>query len=91
MRSAWRSPWPPSALFFALTRLCRGRAWPPLLMQAALFGLWHARAFRVVAAGPALGVLTLTFAAGLLWGIQAQRDRTVAYAAAQHALFLMVQ
>jgi membrane protease YdiL (CAAX protease family) len=80
-----------SALFFSLRKLCRERGWLALALQAILFGLWHARAFRVAPIAPALGVLLLTTAAGLLWGLHARRDRTVLYTAAQHTLFLIVQ
>jgi hypothetical protein len=36
-------------------------------------------------------VLALLFVGGLLWGWQVLHDRTVLYAAAQHAVFLVVQ
>jgi hypothetical protein len=80
-----------AALLYVLARLFQDRLRRAILLQAALFALWHARAFRVVAPAPALGVLALTLAAGLLWGWQVKRDATVLYAAAQHALFLIVQ
>jgi membrane protease YdiL (CAAX protease family) len=79
------------ALLTALKRLTGGRVQRALVLQALLFALWHARAFRVVAIAPALGVLVLTFAAGLLWGLQVARDKSVLYAALQHTLFLIVQ
>jgi Type II CAAX prenyl endopeptidase Rce1-like len=59
--------------------------------QALAFALWHVRAFRVMPLAPAVGVLVVTFVAGLLWGIQVRRDRTVLYAVLQHALFLAIQ
>jgi hypothetical protein len=60
-------------------------------IQAALFGLWHARAFAVVGVLPALGVVAGTAVAGLLWGLEARRDRTILYVAAEHSLLLIVQ
>jgi hypothetical protein len=60
-------------------------------LQAALFGLWHARAFAVVGVLPALAVVGGTAIAGLLWGLEAHRDRTILYAAAEHSLLLIVQ
>ena len=80
-----------SALLVAL-----GRVWPrdarlALVGQALAFALWHVRAFRVAPLAPAIGVLVVTFVAGLLWGMQVRRDRTVLYAVLQHALFLAIQ
>ena len=80
-----------SALLAALVRLCPGRPRLVVAAQALLFALWHARAYRVVPAGPASAVLVLVFVGGLLWGWQVLRDRTVLYAAAQHTIFLVVQ
>jgi len=62
-----------------------------ILLQATLFALWHARAFRVVPAWEALLVLLGTFVAGMLWGWQVRRDSTTFYAFIQHLLFLIVQ
>jgi hypothetical protein len=62
-----------------------------ILLQATLFALWHARAFRVVPAWEALLVLLGTFVAGIIWGWQVQRDNTTFYAFIQHLLFLIVQ
>lgn len=80
-----------SALFVALRSLLPGRFRAALVVQAACFAIWHIRAFTVVAALPALGVLFVTFLAGLLWGLQVARDRTILYAVVQHTLFLIVQ
>jgi membrane protease YdiL (CAAX protease family) len=77
-----------SALLTALGSRGSRRA---ILLQAALFALWHARAFRVVPAWEALLVLLGTFVAGLLWGWQVRRDNTTFYAFIQHLLFLIVQ
>jgi membrane protease YdiL (CAAX protease family) len=62
-----------------------------ILLQATLFALWHARAFRVVPTWEALLVLLGTFVAGILWGWQVRRDNTTFYAFIQHLLFLIVQ
>ncbi|HEV8192275.1 MAG TPA: CPBP family glutamic-type intramembrane protease [Ktedonobacterales bacterium] len=80
-----------AALLVALARLSTGRPQRAVLAQAALFALWHVRAFLVVAPLLALGALLLTFVAGLFWGAQVSRDRTVMWAAAEHTLFLIVQ
>lgn len=79
-----------SALLVALLRLCRSRPWLALSIDALLFGLWHVRAFRVIAWAPALGVVLATALAGLLWSLQVRRDRTMVYAFALHTLFLLV-
>ncbi|HEV2457075.1 MAG TPA: CPBP family intramembrane glutamic endopeptidase [Ktedonobacterales bacterium] len=80
-----------AALLYALTRLCRDKTRAAVSLQALAFALWHARAFEVVPVLPALAVLAGTFAAGMFWGVQVRRDRTVLYAAAEHTLFLIVQ
>jgi membrane protease YdiL (CAAX protease family) len=80
-----------AALLFALNHLSRGNARLALALQALLFALWHIRAFEVATVSQALAVLALTFLAGLLWGWQAQRDRTILYTFLQHTLFLIVQ
>ena len=80
-----------AALLSSLTRLCPDRPRRAVALQALLFALWHARAFEVVAVAPAAAVLALMFVGGLLWGWQVLHDRTVLYAAAQHAVFLVVQ
>jgi hypothetical protein len=60
-------------------------------LQALLFSLWHARAFRLTSPPVAAAVLAVVFFGGLLWGCQVARDRTVCYAIVQHTLFLAVQ
>jgi membrane protease YdiL (CAAX protease family) len=81
-----------SALLVALGTVCRrGDARLALAGQALAFALWHVRAFRVAPLAPAVGVLVVTFMAGLLWGMQVRRDRTVLYSVLQHALFLAIQ
>lgn len=80
-----------AALLVALTRLFEGQTRLAIVMQAALFAIWHARAFLVVAPLAALGALLLVFVAGLLWGAQVSRDRTILWSAAEHTLFLIVQ
>jgi hypothetical protein len=75
-------------LLVALATVCRGRKRVALAAQGALFGLWHLRAFTAVPLLPAAGIIVATTIAGLLWGLQTQRDRTMLYAAAEHALIL---
>jgi membrane protease YdiL (CAAX protease family) len=77
-----------SALLTAFGRYGSRRA---ILLQATLFALWHARAFRIVPAWEALLVLLGTFIAGIIWGWQVRKDNTTFYAFIQHLLFLIVQ
>jgi len=77
-----------AALLAALTILCGGRRLLPLLLQSALFGLWHLRAFGSVPLLPAVGILVATAFAGFCWGMQARRDRTILYAWLEHTLLL---
>ena len=77
-----------ASLLVALTMVFRGRKHVALLLQAILFGLWHLRAFATVPLAPATCIILATTVAGIVWGLQARRDGTMAYAAAEHALFL---
>jgi membrane protease YdiL (CAAX protease family) len=79
------------ALLAALAHLPRSNARLALVLQALLFALWHVRAFAVATVAQALGVLVLTLLAGLLWGWQVQRDRTILWSALEHTLFLIAQ
>lgn len=79
-----------AALLATLERLSTGRPGVAVSGQALLFALWHLRAFRVVWWPQALVVLLGAFVAAWIWGWQVRRDRTVTYAAAQHAIFLAV-
>jgi membrane protease YdiL (CAAX protease family) len=67
-----------------------------VVLQAVLFGLWHApKAYLGTPAGasPWVGAIALSvvpFLAGLGWGWQVQRDRTIVWAMGQHIIFLMI-
>ncbi len=84
------------ALLPASIRLCGGRPLRGILLQAALFGLWHApKAFLQTPAGvsPWVGAIALTVVtllAGLGWGWQVRRDRTVVWAMGEHVIFLAI-
>ena len=84
------------ALLPASIRLCGGRPLRGIVLQAALFGLWHApKAFLLTPAGisPWLGAVALSvvpFLAGLGWGWQAHRDRTVVWAMGEHVLLAII-
>lgn len=84
-----------SALLFALTHVLRSKSMDAvrlaLALQAGLFAVWHLRAFEVTTPLPALAVLLLACVAGLAWGAEAQRDRTLVWCALEHTLFLIVQ
>jgi hypothetical protein len=84
------------ALLPASIRLCGGRPMRGVVLQAVLVGLWHApNAYLSTPAGtsPWVGVIALpivTFLAGLGWGWQVQRDRTIVWAMGEHVVFLMI-
>ena len=61
------------------------------MLQAALFAVWHIRAFEVTTILAALAVLALTFVAGIIWGEEVRRDRTLVWCALEHTWFLIVQ
>jgi hypothetical protein len=77
------------ALLTALGSIGAVRGWRAVALQALAFGVWHLRAFRVVAPGLALVVLGGTCVVGALWGWQTRRDGTLVYALAQHTAFLI--
>jgi membrane protease YdiL (CAAX protease family) len=83
-----------SSLLPAIQKLCDGRIWPALIIQAVLFGLWHVPLAYL--AGPispwvSVGALFLvTTFAGLAWGWQVWHDRTVAWSMVHHTILLMV-
>jgi hypothetical protein len=79
------------SLIIGLQHLLGQHSWLVLGTQAALFGLWHARAFAVVDVLPAMAVVAGTTVAGLLWGLEARRDRTILYVAVEHSLLLILQ
>jgi membrane protease YdiL (CAAX protease family) len=80
-----------AALLPALLHTLKGRVSLAVALQAALFVTWHWRTF---AAAPTLGadlaILLVLFLAGLGWGWQVQRDKTILWAILQHTLFLML-
>lgn len=83
-----------AALLPALDAALAPRRRLALGLQALLFSLWHvplAWLAAPVAPLPAvISVAVVTFFAGLGWGWQVRRDRTLVWAFAQHSLFLMV-
>lgn len=82
-----------AALLPLLLRALGGRRWPALLAQTGLFAVWHAGAFLAVPvdlmAGAAM-IVGLSVLAGLAWGWQTLRDRTVVWASLHHALLWVV-
>ncbi|MEW5871035.1 MAG: CPBP family intramembrane glutamic endopeptidase [Chloroflexota bacterium] len=77
------------ALLPALARLFRPRLRLALGLHALLFIAYHLRTFRSIGAlAPSLVVAGVLFLAGLGWGWQAQKDRTLAWTALQHSIFL---
>ncbi len=82
------------SLLPAIQRLCGGRSWLPLILQAVLFGLWHVPlAYLAAPISPWVAVLALfvvTTLAGIAWGWQAQHDRTVAWTMLDHTFMLML-
>jgi len=80
-----------AALLPLLTALLGGRRNAALLVHALLFAAWHLPA-ALPGAPPAgvAGIVAVTFACGLLWGTQVQRDGTVFWLMAYHSLLLAI-
>lgn len=80
-----------SSLLPALRRVLLGRPGWALVGHSVLFGLWHIGPLFVGA--PVWGVLVVMvvpFLAGLGWGWQVTRDRTVLWAMVQHSLIWVI-
>ena len=81
-----------AALLPALVGTFERRPVRAVALHAVLFALWHVP--RVLMTAPvapvpgAVAVAVVTFLAGMGWGWQVQHDRTLAWALAQHVLFL---
>ena len=65
------------------------RAPVALALHAVLFMLWHLRTMLEMPRPLALVTAAVLSAAGLGWGWQTMRDRTVVWAMVQHTSFLM--
>lgn len=80
-----------AALLPALARLFGRRTRLALVCHALLFVAYHWRTFIAIGAvGLSLVVASVLFLAGLGWGWQAHRDRTVVWAMGEHVLFLAI-
>lgn len=77
-----------SSLLPALERVFNRRQ--ALLGSSALFALFHIGMLRVAPIWAVSSALGLTFIIGLGWGWQVQRDRSVLWAMAHHALLQMI-
>ncbi len=80
-----------AALLPALIRQTGGRTWLALVLHTLLFGLWHTG--PLVNGYPLAGivlVMTVPMFAGLAWGWQAQRDRTIVWGLFFHGIILFL-
>jgi membrane protease YdiL (CAAX protease family) len=83
-------------LFFRATLLpvflmiFNGRPLFAVFLHSVVFALWHIPLAAMTAPmGGAIAVTIVTFAGGMAWGWQVQRDRTLVWAVSEHCLFLM--
>lgn len=80
-----------AALLPALQRMLGGRPGLASVVHSILFSLWHVGPlFLGAPIWAVLAVMLVAFLAGLGWGWQVQRDRTVLWAMLQHSLFWVV-
>lgn len=78
-----------SALLPALTKGLGGRSQLALPIHCLIFVAYHLRTFTSIGAiGPSIGVGLVLFLAGLAWGWESQKDRTVLWTSVQHSMFL---
>jgi membrane protease YdiL (CAAX protease family) len=80
-----------AALLPALYLVLKKHAGLSLVAHSALFGLWHiGLLFLGAPLWAVLAVMLVPFIAGLGWGWQVQRDRTVVWAILQHSLIWVI-
>lgn len=79
-----------STLLPALRRAFLDRAFLALIISSLMFALYHMGMFLVAPVGVAAGALVVTFIAGMGWGWQVGRDRTVLWAMVHHTLLQMI-
>ncbi len=80
-----------ASLLPGLERLLGRRSALALVVHSAIFVGFHFRTFRAVPTLLfAMIVALVLFLAGCAWGWQVQKDHTVAWAALQHSLFLVL-
>ena len=79
-----------STLLPALMKVFTGRGLLALSISSLMFALYHLSMFLVAPAGVAVSAMVVTFLAGMGWGWQVGRDKTVFWAMAHHALLQMV-
>lgn len=79
-----------STLLPTLKRAFPDKVFMSLILSSMMFALYHAGMFVVAPAGVAAGGLVVTFMAGMGWGWQVGRDRTVLWAMVHHTLLQMI-
>ncbi|MEW6226538.1 MAG: CPBP family intramembrane glutamic endopeptidase [Bacillota bacterium] len=80
-----------ATLLPAFMAIFKGKRWLALSLHSLLFALWHVPvAFMEAPLAGAMAVTVVTFLAGIAWGWQVQRDRTVVWAMAHHVLGLVI-
>lgn len=78
-----------SALLPVLTKCLGRRSRLALPIHCVVIVAYHLRTFRSIGAfGPSIAVAVVLFLAGLAWGWESQRDRTVLWTSVQHSIFL---
>lgn len=80
-----------AALLAGLLMVFKRRRWLALNLHSLLFVAWHLGTFQQIPMlGPKMVVGAVLFLAGLGWGWQVQRDRTILWSTVQHGLFLAI-
>lgn len=80
-----------AALLPVLLATFRSKPFLAILIHSLLFALWHVpKAYMTAPLGGLIGVVVVTFACGLLWGKQVQRDGTVVWLMGYHSILLVI-
>jgi len=61
-----------------------------IIFHSVLFSLWHIGVFWTAPIGAAIFVCLVPFVAGLAWGWEAQRDKTIIWTILVHTLILVI-
>ncbi|MBN2388034.1 MAG: CPBP family intramembrane metalloprotease [Anaerolineales bacterium] len=80
-----------SALLPVLLAILKDKPVLAIILHAVLFALWHLPQAALTA--PLVGIISVvvvTFACGILWGLQVRQDRTVYWLVGLHTLLLIM-
>jgi membrane protease YdiL (CAAX protease family) len=80
-----------ASLLPAMEGLIQNKNITAICLQSTVFVAFHLRTFMSIGANPIIAVVVVVlFVAGIAWGYQVQKDRTIIWAVALHGTFLVI-